>query len=62
MTIRASPQTPTSARAERVAAQSTYDALKLGAAHNPDEFVLAPSLRARAEVALALAAEVLADS
>jgi len=33
-----------------------------GAAHNPDEFVLAPSLRARAEVALALAAEVLADS
>jgi glutamate carboxypeptidase len=33
-----------------------------GAAHNPDEFVLAPSLRSRAEVALALAAEVLADS
>ena len=33
-----------------------------GAAHNPDEFVLAPSLRARAEVALALAAEVLAHS
>jgi glutamate carboxypeptidase len=33
-----------------------------GAAHNPDEFVLAPSLHARAEVALALAAEVLADS
>jgi glutamate carboxypeptidase len=33
-----------------------------GAAHNPDEFVLAPSLRARAEVALALAAEVLTDS
>jgi glutamate carboxypeptidase len=33
-----------------------------GAAHNPDEFVLAPSLRERAEVALALAAEVLADS
>jgi glutamate carboxypeptidase len=33
-----------------------------GAAHNPDEFVLEPSLRARAEVALALAAEVLADS
>jgi len=33
-----------------------------GAAHNPDEFVLAPSLRARAEVALALAAEVLANS
>jgi glutamate carboxypeptidase len=30
-----------------------------GAAHNPDEFVLAPSLRGRAEVALALAAEVL---
>ncbi len=33
-----------------------------GAAHNPGEFVLEPSLRARAEVALALAAEVLADS
>ena len=33
-----------------------------GAAHNPDEFVLAPSLRSRAEVALALAAQVLADS
>jgi glutamate carboxypeptidase len=33
-----------------------------GAAHNPDEFVLAPSLRARAEVALALAAEVLAEA
>lgn len=33
-----------------------------GAAHNPGEFVLAPSLRARAEVALALAAQVLADS
>jgi glutamate carboxypeptidase len=33
-----------------------------GAAHNPEEFVLAPSLRERAEVALALAAEVLADS
>ena len=33
-----------------------------GAAHNPDEFVLAPSLRGRAEVALALAAQVLADS
>ncbi len=33
-----------------------------GAAHNPDEFVLAPSLRSRAEVALALAAEVLAGS
>jgi glutamate carboxypeptidase len=31
-----------------------------GAAHNPGEFVLAPSLRGRAEVALALAAEVLA--
>jgi glutamate carboxypeptidase len=31
-----------------------------GAAHNPDEFVLAPSLRERAEVALAVAAEVLA--
>jgi glutamate carboxypeptidase len=30
-----------------------------GAAHNPDEFVLAPSLRGRAEVALAIAAEVL---
>ncbi len=33
-----------------------------GAAHNPGEFVLAPSLRERAEVALALAAQVLADS
>jgi glutamate carboxypeptidase len=33
-----------------------------GAAHNPDEFVLEPSLRRRAEVALALATEVLADS
>jgi glutamate carboxypeptidase len=33
-----------------------------GAAHNPGEFVLAPSLRGRAEVALALAAQVLADS
>jgi glutamate carboxypeptidase len=33
-----------------------------GAAHNPDEFVLAPSLRERAEVALALAVEVLTDS
>jgi glutamate carboxypeptidase len=35
-----------------------------GAAHNPGEFVLAPTLRARAEVALALATEVLgvADS
>jgi glutamate carboxypeptidase len=33
-----------------------------GAAHNPEEFVLAPSLRDRAEVALALAAAVLADS
>jgi glutamate carboxypeptidase len=33
-----------------------------GAAHNPGEFVFAPSLRARAEVALALAIEVLADS
>src|SRR5579884_662848 len=31
-----------------------------GAAHNPGEFVLAPSLRERAEVALALAVEVLA--
>jgi len=31
-----------------------------GAAHNPGEFVLAPSLRERAEVALALAAAVLA--
>jgi glutamate carboxypeptidase len=31
-----------------------------GAAHNPDEFVLAPTFRARAEVALALAVEVLA--
>jgi glutamate carboxypeptidase len=31
-----------------------------GAAHNPGEFVLAPSLRGRAEVALALAAAVLA--
>ena len=31
-----------------------------GAAHNPGEFVLAPSLRERAEVALALAAEALA--
>ena len=30
-----------------------------GAAHNPGEFVLAPSFRDRAEVALALAAEVL---
>jgi glutamate carboxypeptidase len=30
-----------------------------GAAHNPGEFVLAPSFRERAEVALALAAEVL---
>ncbi len=30
-----------------------------GAAHNPGEFVLAPSLRGRAEVALALAAAVL---
>lgn len=30
-----------------------------GRAHNPDEFVLAPSLRARAEVALAVAAETL---
>jgi glutamate carboxypeptidase len=33
-----------------------------GAAHNPDEFVFAPSLGGRAEVALALAAQVLADS
>jgi glutamate carboxypeptidase len=33
-----------------------------GGAHTPDEFVLAPSLRQRAEVALALAAQVLADS
>jgi glutamate carboxypeptidase len=33
-----------------------------GAAHNPGEFVLAPSLGGRAEVALALAAQVLADS
>jgi glutamate carboxypeptidase len=33
-----------------------------GAAHNPGEFVLAPSLRGRAEVALALAAQVMADS
>jgi glutamate carboxypeptidase len=33
-----------------------------GAAHNPGEFVLAPSLRGRAEVALALAVQVLADS
>ena len=33
-----------------------------GAAHNPEEFVTAPSLRERAEVALALAAQVLADS
>jgi glutamate carboxypeptidase len=33
-----------------------------GAAHNPGEFVLEPSLRGRAEVALALAAQVLADS
>ena len=33
-----------------------------GAAHNPGEFVLAPSLRGRAEVALALAAQVLDDS
>jgi glutamate carboxypeptidase len=32
-----------------------------GAAHNPGEFVLAPTLRERAEVALALAAEVLAS-
>jgi len=32
-----------------------------GAAHNPGEFVLAPSLRERAEVALALAAQVLDD-
>jgi glutamate carboxypeptidase len=31
-----------------------------GAAHNPGEFVLAPSLRERAEVALAVAVEVLA--
>lgn len=31
-----------------------------GAAHNPDEFVLAATLRERAEVALAVAAEVLA--
>jgi glutamate carboxypeptidase len=33
-----------------------------GAAHNPGEFVLAPSLRGRAEVALALAVAVLGDS
>ena len=33
-----------------------------GAAHNPGEFVLAPSLRERAEVALALAVAVLGDS
>jgi len=33
-----------------------------GAAHNPGEFVLAPSFRERAEVALALAVEVLAGS
>jgi glutamate carboxypeptidase len=33
-----------------------------GGAHTPGEFVLAPSLRQRAEVALALATEVLADS
>ena len=33
-----------------------------GAAHNPGEFVLAPSFRERAEVALALAAEVLGVS
>jgi glutamate carboxypeptidase len=33
-----------------------------GAAHNPEEFVLAPSLHERGEVALALAAQVLADS
>ncbi len=33
-----------------------------GGAHTPEEFVLAPSLRQRAEVALALAVEVLADS
>jgi glutamate carboxypeptidase len=33
-----------------------------GAAHNPGEFVLAPSLAERAQVALALAAQVLADS
>lgn len=33
-----------------------------GGAHTPDEFVLAPSLRERAEVALALAAEVLGIS
>ena len=33
-----------------------------GGAHTPEEFVLAPSLRQRAEVALAVAAEVLADS
>jgi glutamate carboxypeptidase len=32
-----------------------------GAAHNPEEFVLAPTFRQRAEVALALAAEVLAE-
>jgi glutamate carboxypeptidase len=32
-----------------------------GAAHNPGEFVLAPTFRERAEVALALAVEVLAD-
>jgi glutamate carboxypeptidase len=31
-----------------------------GAAHNPDEFVLAPTFRERAEVALAVAVEVLA--
>ena len=33
-----------------------------GAAHNPGEFVHAPSLRERAEVALALAVEVVANS
>jgi glutamate carboxypeptidase len=33
-----------------------------GGAHTPEEFVLAPSLRHRAEVALALATQVLADS
>jgi glutamate carboxypeptidase len=33
-----------------------------GAAHNPDEFVLAPTFRERAEVALALAVEVLAGA
>jgi len=31
-----------------------------GGAHNPDEYVLVPSLRPRAEVALALAAAALA--